>query len=273
LLAPTMLQWAINELDVHAIDVSSVRLMMYGSAPATPRLISEVAARFNCDLVQGYGVSESAAGWISTLSAADHRRALEGNPGLLQSAGRAPSYFQVSIRDEEGVEVAVGETGELWVKSECIMSGYLNLPEQTAEVMRDGWLITNDMAVMDADGYLYLKDRRKFMIVTGGVNVFPAGVEAVLGDHPAIAELAVVGVPHKIWGEAVIAVVFPKAGVSVSSEELLAFCNGKLAKVMLPKHVHFIDKPLPKSVNLKVQKHVIQGWFKENPALLPADFR
>lgn len=273
LLAPTMMQWALDALDEAQVDVSSVRLGIYGSAPAAPKLIKEASERFGCDLVQAYGVSEAAAGWISYLSAEDHIKGLASKPEILQSAGRAPSYFSVSVRDEDGNEVPTGETGELWVRGPSVMNEYLNLPDQTEEVLKDGWLITNDMAVIDEDGYIFLKDRRKFMIVTGGINVFPAGVEAVMSGHPAIKEIAVVGVPHPTWGEAVIAVVFVDGDAKPSSEELLEFCQGKLSKVMMPKYIHFTDEPLPKSANLKIQKHLIQGWFKADPSLLPESFQ
>ncbi len=273
LLAPTMMQWALDALNDLTVDVSSIRLGIYGSAPAAPKLIKEASERFGCNLVQAYGVSEAAAGWISYLSAEDHIKGLESGSDILQSAGRAPSYFSVSVRDEDGKEVPSGEPGELWVRSSTIMNEYLNLPEQTEEVLKDGWLITNDMAVIDEDGYIFLKDRRKFMIVSGGINVFPAGVEAVLSDHPAIKELAVVGVPHATWGEAVIAVVYVDSTEKPSTQELLEHCEGKLSKVMTPKLIHFVDEPLPKSANLKIQKHIIQSWFKSNPELLPDSFK
>ena len=272
LLAPTMMQWALDELETVEIDVSSVRLGIYGSAPAPVKLIKAAFERFSCDLVQAYGVSEACAGWISYLSAKDHKKGLESKPEILQSAGRAPSYFEVSVRDDDGQEVPQGEPGELWVRGKTLMLEYLNLPDQSAEVLRDGWLITNDMAVIDEDGYIFLKDRRKFMIVTGGVNVFPAGVEALMSTHASITELAVMGVPHKVWGEAVIAVVYVSGDNKPSAEDLLQHCKGKLSKVMTPKFIYFVDQPLPKSSNLKIQKHVIQGWFKENPDLLPEDF-
>lgn len=272
LLAPTMMQWALDALTKNPVSVQSIRMGIYGSAPAAPKLIKEASERFGCSLVQAYGVSEAAAGWISYLSAADHIKGLEEKPEILQSAGRAPSYFSVSVRDEDGNILPSGETGELWVKSATLMTEYLNLPDQTEEVLKDGWLITNDMAVIDKDGYIFLKDRRKFMIVSGGINVFPAGVEAVLSDHPSIKEIAVVGVPHTTWGEAVVAVIYVDGSEKPSSEELLAHCQGKLSKVMMPKHIHFVDQPLPKSANLKIQKHIIQRWFKDDPALLPESF-
>lgn len=270
LLAPTMLLWALDEMKTRAYDVSSVRLVMYGSAPASPKLVRDVSNGFNCGMLQAYGTSETAAGWISSLSPQDHKRALGECEELLQSAGRVPSYFDISIRDEDGVEVLQGEIGEIWVRSDTIMSGYLNLPDQTEEVMKEGWLITNDMGMMDEEGYLFLKDRRKFMIVTGGINVFPTGIEAVMGQHPAVKEMAVFGVPHPVWGEAVVAVVQRTPDFnSVSPSELIEFCAGRLAKVMLPKYIHFVDEPLPKSTSLKVQKHLLQQMFRDNPEWLP----
>jgi acyl-CoA synthetase (AMP-forming)/AMP-acid ligase II len=273
-LAPTMLRWVVDEVEQGSYDISSLRLCMYGSAPATPSLIENVAKTLGCGLIQGYGTSESTAGWISSLTPADHERGLSEKPELLQSVGRPPSYFELSIRDDLGVEVSIGAVGEVWVRSSCIMNGYLNLPEQTAEVLKPGgWLITNDMGLLDEEGYLYLKDRRKFMIVSGGINVFPAHVEAVVSAHPGVSEIAVVGVPHPVWGEAVVAVVCLKSGhADIDQSDLLGFCEGKLSKVMMPKHIHFTTEPLPKSTNLKIQKHLIRKWLLEADDILPSEF-
>lgn len=274
LLAPTMLQWLMDALDESPSDMSCVRLVMYGSAPASPKLIETVSKRLQCGLLQAYGVSETCAGWITSLSPHDHVRGLHEKPALLQSAGQVPSYFDISIRDDDGHEVAQGEIGEVWVRSEAVMNGYLNLPEQTEEVLKaGGWLLTNDMGMQDEEGYLYLKDRRKFMIVSGGINVFPAHVEAVMSSHASIGEIAVVGAPHRVWGEAVVAVVYPRPGFEgVTQAEILAYCKDKLGKVMMPKYVHMVQAPLPKSVNLKIQKHIIRDWFKDDPSLLPESF-
>jgi acyl-CoA synthetase (AMP-forming)/AMP-acid ligase II len=150
------------------------------------------------------------------------------------------------------------------------MTGYRNKPAETAEVMRpDGWMRTNDIARMDAAGYVYLLDRQKFMIITGAVNVFPATVEAIVYEHPAVAEVAVVGAPHPDWGEAVVAFVRLREGAEdTTAEELTAFCSKHLSKPEVPKHILFVDD-LPKTVNQKVMKQPLKQRLLDDPSLLP----
>lgn len=266
MLVPTLIQRALDELERNAYDMSSVRLLMYGSAPASPQLIRNAYAAFGCEMIQSYGMTE--AGWTTQLGAADHRWALEHEPALLRSAGRAGVMSQVEIRDDAGERLPCGAPGNVWIRSETLMKGYLNMPAETAEVLQGGWLSTNDVGYLDTRGYLFLTDRRKFMIISGAVNIFPASVENTLLEHAAVAEAAVVGAPHPHWGEAVVAVVRLRAGASVSASELNTHCEGRLNAMERPKHFLFVDD-FPRSVNGKVQKQKVKDWVAAQSSLLP----
>ncbi len=270
LLVPTMLQRAIAEVQANPVyDLSSLRMMMYGSSPATPKLIREAKATFKVALMQTYAMTESTGGWISYLTDADHELALRDEPGLLKSVGKIGLHYDCSIRDDQGRPLPAGEAGEIWLRGNTLMKGYRNLPKATAEVLTDGWLRTNDIGRLDARGYLFLMDRQKFMIITGAVNVFPTSVEAVLVEQPAVEEVAVVGVPHPDWGEAVVAVVVKRAGRSdATAAEIIAFCDGRLSRPETPKHVVFVPE-LPKTTNAKVKKNELKKWLSSEAGLVP----
>ncbi|MGE4322150.1 MAG: class I adenylate-forming enzyme family protein [Sphingobium sp.] len=269
ILVPTMIQRVLAEQRRQPRDIASLRLLVYGSAPATPHLIRETRAELGVLMVQAYGQTESTGGWMAVLTDDDHRIGLESRPELLRSAGRIGVHYECTIRDEAGAILPPGERGEIWLRGTSLMKGYLNLPEETAEALQDGWLRSNDIGMMDADGYLYLLDRQKFMIITGAVNVFPAAVESVLADHPVIAEVAAVGVPHPEWGEAVIAVaVARQPDQQIGVPELKAFCKGRLSPPETPKHILFVDE-LPKTVNGKVRKADIKAWAETQAERMP----
>ncbi len=270
LLVPTILQRAISEVQANPVyDLSSLRMMIYGSSPATPKLIRDAKATFKVALLQTYAMTEATGGWISYLTNADHERALREEPGLLKSVGRIAIHYDCSIRDASGIPLPVGESGEVWLRGNTMMKGYRNLPQETAEALPDGWLRTNDIGRLDESGYLYLLDRQKFMIITGGVNVFPSSVEAILVEHPAIEEAAVVGVPHPEWGEAVVAIVVKKAAhADATAAQIIAFCDGKLSRPETPKHVVFV-KELPKTTNAKVKKGELKSWLAGEKGLVP----
>ncbi|MFH1869471.1 MAG: AMP-binding protein [Pseudomonadota bacterium] len=268
-LPPVMLSRVIQEYKSGTYDFSSMRVLTFGSSPAAPKLIRDAYATFGCELNQPYAMTENAGCWVTCFPPADYRHALEHEPALLASVGRVGVMCEISIRDRDGKPVPVDVEGEVWIKSETIMKGYVNLPEQTAETLHDGWLSTNDIGRMDERGYLYLMDRKKFMIITGGVNVFPAAVEAVVIEHPAVDEVAVVGVPSPEWGEAVVGIVKLKDGITPPVvQELISFCQQRLGKVQSPKHFLFIDE-LPRTSTGKVQKHRVREWVFANVDLLP----
>ena len=270
LMVPTMLRWLAREYRSGKYDLSSVRMIAFGSSPSSPALIREVSETFGCDLVQTYGMTEATGGWITFMTPKDYREALTVDSDRLKSVGRCGVHFEASIRSEDGAELAPNQTGELWVRGVPVMKEYLNLPEKTAEVFPgDGWMRTNDIARKDEDGYIYLLDRKNFLIITGAVNVFPSNVDAVLALHEDVEEVAVVGVPHPDWGEAVVAVVKAREDSELTQAKLLEVCEGRLSKPEIPKLVLFVDEALPKTLSAKLRKKDIRSWILDNPSLVP----
>ena len=268
IIVPLMMQRLLDEYDRGGYDLSSLRLVTYGSSPARPALIRRTMETFGCELMQLYGITECTGGWVSFLHHDDHLRGLAERPELLTSCGRAGVHMELSIRDEHGRALPPGEQGEVWIRSGTNMLGYLNLPEQTAQALADGWLRTHDLGRLDAEGYLYLTDRKNFLIISGAANIYPSVVETVLAEHPAVREVAVIGAPHPEWGEAVVATVSLRDGAQAGAAELLEFCRPRLAKYEVPKHIEVVDD-LPKGLTGKILKKNIQGWYKDDPARLP----
>ena len=270
LMVPTMMRWLAREYRSGKYDLSSVRMIVFGSSPASPALIRETSETFGCDLFQIYGLTEATGGWVPFMTPQDYREALVNDSERLKSVGRCGVHFEASIRGDDGEELAPNQTGELWLRGVPVMKEYLNLPEKTEEVFPgDGWLKTNDIASRDEDGYIYLHDRKNFLIITGAVNVFPSSVEAVLSLHEDVEEVAVVGVPHPDWGEAVVAVVRAREDSELTQAKLLEVCKGRLGKPEIPKLVLFVDEPLPKTLSSKLRKKDIRSWVLDNPSLVP----
>lgn len=265
----TMLQMLVEEARAGDFDTSSLRLICYGAMPATPALLRAAYETFGCEFQQWYGSTESTGGFCTLLRPEDHRRALAGEDELLASIGTPALHVDVSVRDpDSGNPVRVGEIGEVWVKGDVVMQGYLNRPEEDAEAFSGGWLRMGDLARVDEQGYLFLTDRKKFLIISGGYNVYPTAVENVLAEHRAVREVAVVGAPHQQWGEAVVAVVSLRPGEEAGPQELIDFCSDKLGKWEVPKHIEIVDE-LPKGATGKLQKHELQSRFREEPESLP----
>lgn len=266
MLVPTLIQRALEELSKAPYDLSSMRLLMYGSAPASPSLIEATYRAFGCEMIQSYGMTE--IGWITQLGAADHRLAIAGEPGLLRSVGRPGVMSEIEIRDEEGHVLPPITPGNVWIRSETLMKGYLNLPQETKEALIGGWLCTNDVGYLDARGYLFLTDRRKFMIISGAVNIFPSSVENALLEHNDVVEAAVVGAPHPQWGEAVVAVVRLRQLGTVQASQLHAHCEQRLNRIERPKHILFVED-FPRSLNGKVQKQQVKEWVAAQQQAMP----
>ncbi|MGH9893633.1 MAG: AMP-binding enzyme, partial [bacterium] len=209
--------------------------------------------RFHCEVREGYGLSEAAP----IVSA--HRPGRPIKPG---SVGEPLPGVSVRIVDKEGKDLAVGGIGELLVSGPNVMKGYYGLPEDSAEALRDGWLHTGDMARQDADGYLYLVERKKDLILRGGFNIYPREVEQVIIQHPAVLEVAVIGVPDAVFGEEVTAVMVLKQGKILTEEELMTFCQARLARNKSPRHVHFVSD-LPKNALGKVMRKELRKRFGE----------
>ena len=267
---PTMLLRVLEAKRAGEYDVSSVRRICYGSSPATPALIRDIYANFDCELVQFYGLTETTGGWLTFLRHQDHIRGISGEESLLTSCGRAAPHVEISIRSAEGVELPANEVGEVWVRGEILTAGYLHRPEDDAELFRGDWISTHDMGRKDTEGYLYLTDRKKFLIITGAFNVYPVVVENVLAEHEAIREVAVVGAPHPEWGEAVVGVVSLQPGATVTADGLIEFCRDKVAKWEVPKFIDFVDE-LPHGSTNKIAKHQVRQWYRDDLSRLPWD--
>ncbi len=237
-IVPTMLYVLLDHPAAKTADVSSLQLVIYGAAPMSPARLIEGMRVFGPVFMQLYAQSE-APNTVTVLRIADHDP--EHHPERLASCGLPIGNSQVKLLDDDGHEVPVGEVGVICVRGPLVMKGYWNKPEETARAMRHGWLYTGDLARRDAAGYLYIVDRSKDMIISGGFNVYPREIEDVLTTHPAVAAAGVIGVPDPKWGEAVKAVVVLRAGASVAAEELMALVREAKGPVQAPKSVEFVD--------------------------------
>lgn len=267
LLVPTLIRRVLDRCEGREQVLSSLRLLAYGSEPITVSLLKRVTRTLNAKVLQTYGLTE--AGWLCHLTPNDHLMALSGKPDLLRSAGRPGGMYEISIRGEQGEELPSGEVGEIWVRGETTMLGYLNLPELTRQVLVGDWLRTHDIGRIDADRYLYLIDRKNFMIISGAVNIYPSSVEAILELHPGVDEICVVGAPHPQWGEAVVAVIKPRDEQSLPSvDELRAFAEARLSRMELPKHVVALED-FPRTSTGKVNRRAIRDHVHAQARGLP----
>ncbi|MCK1447070.1 AMP-binding protein [Bradyrhizobium sp. 48] len=254
-LVPTMLNSLLESPRLGSADVSSMKLFGYGASPLPPATIRLAMDAFKRPFLQMFGTTEL-MGMSMMLYPSDHERGLNRDPHILASAGKPLPYVDVRVVDEDGVSVVADQVGELIVRSDVAFKGYWNAPEKDAEAVRDGWIYTGDMARLDEDGYVYLSDRAKFRIKTGGYNVFPTEIENVMAEHPAINEVAVVGLPDERWGDRIHAVVSLTAGATVDPEELKEFCRDKIATFKIPKTIE-IWAEIPKGTTGKIQKRAI----------------
>ncbi|WP_322981415.1 long-chain-fatty-acid--CoA ligase [Pseudomonas sp. C11] len=257
ILVPVMVRALISALDSSGTSCQSLRNIVYGAAPMPSSLLKVAMARLpHVDFGQIYGLTET-AGPISYLSPEDHRTIARGDTELALSCGRATAGVELGIVGDDGLPLDAGEVGEIICRSEQVMVGYWARPNETSDVIKGGWLYTGDMGYMDTCGYLYIHDRKRDMIITGGENVYPAEIENLLYEHPAVADVAVFGVPDEQWGEAVKAVVVVKQGAQVTADELIAFAKGKVAGFKVPKSVDFADN-LPRNTTGKVLRRLVR---------------
>jgi long-chain acyl-CoA synthetase len=255
-MVPAVIQFLLMTPGVESTDFSSLRSLVYGASPITDKVLVQGMATFGCEFIQVYGLTET-TGAITQLDGSDHD--VTGRPQLLRSCGRPYPWVEVRIVDSStGDDAPVGAVGELWTRSHQNMKGYWNNPAATADaVTADGWFRTGDAGYSDADGYLYLHDRVKDMIVSGGENVYPAEVENALMKHPAVADVAVIGVPDDRWGEAVKAIVVFADGAEASESELIGFAREHLAGFKLPKSVD-VTTALPRNPSGKLLKRELR---------------
>jgi len=253
MLVPAMIQFCLVAVpDVAERRYDDLRLVIYGASPIAEQTLRQAIDVFGCDFLQGYGMTETTAA-STYLFPADHRRALAGESKLLLSAGRPLLGSEVRIVDENDAPVPNGTIGEVVIRGPQLMRGYWNLPEASEKALAGGWMHTGDAGILDDEGYLYIQDRVKDMIVSGGENVYPREVEDVLFEHPAVADVAVIGIPDEKWGETVKAIVVVKEGESLEADALLEFCKGRLAGYKRPRSVDFASE-LPRNPSGKVLK-------------------
>jgi long-chain acyl-CoA synthetase len=264
-LVPTMVNILCNVEDREKYDVSSLRGMNYGGSPMPPALIVKARQAFpQCRFSQGYGQTETAPN-VSMLS--DKYHDPDGPyADKLASAGQSVFTMEVKIVDNHDQEVPRGTIGEIAARGPNVMAGYWNKPEETAYALRGGWMHTGDLGYMDEDGFLYVVDRTKDMIISGGENIYSAEVEKVIYQHPAVAMCAVIAVPDDRWGESVHAVVVPKPGQSISGEDIIAYCRQHIAGYKCPRSVDIRHEPLPMSGAGKILKRELRAPFWEGKA-------
>lgn len=264
MLAPTMIGMLLRAESIGSRDLSSIRIITYGGAPIADSVMREAMQVFPGDLVQGFGQTE-ATQTVCYMLGDEHRRALD-DPGLLRRCGRPIPGIQVRILDDEDTVQPTGATGEVAMRGATVMTGYWNMPEATAEALRNGWLHTGDIGMLDDEGFLTLIDRKKDMIVTGAENVYSPEVENAVASHPAVAECAVVGIPDERWGETIHAVVQLKPSAdadapdAVDSSVLEAHCRERIAGFKIPRSWAFVDE-LPKTAFGKIQKNALREPF------------
>jgi long-chain acyl-CoA synthetase len=256
---PTVVQSLLRAPGIGRADLSSLELLMYGAAPMGDVLLRQAMARLGCRFMHAYGMTE-AAGTVVVMPPEDHDP--EARPDLLRSCGRALPWVELRIVDPAtGREAAAGTPGEIRLRSEMITPGYWRDEAATAEAITpDGWFRTGDAAWRDEGGNVYLFDRYKDMIITGGENVYPAEIENVLNAHPGVREVGVIGVPHDKWGETPLAVIVPRPGARIDEAEVIAFCRARLARYKCPTAVRVADA-LPRNASGKLLKHEMRRAF------------
>ena len=267
LLVPTMINVLINHPAARQHDLSSMRSLYYGASPIAPDVLQKAMALFGCEFSQLYGMTE--AGPILTVLRPDDHKVDPARPETLRrlrAAGRPILGVRLRVVDVQGNEVGVGEVGEVVAKGDNLMSGYWAKPAETKDVLdADGWYHTRDLAEIDAQGYVYIVDRAKDMIISGGENIYTVEVESALYKHAAVLEASVIGVPDPQWGEAVKACVVLKPGATATSDEIIAHCKSLIASYKCPKTVDFMDA-LPKSAAGKMLKRELRGKYWKGEA-------
>ena len=265
LLVPTMINALVNHPGVGVADLSSWRLLGYGASPMPEELQRKAMATLPCGFMQLYGMTE-ASPLLTVCSADDHARASAGEAEFvsrLRSAGAPVPGVECEVRREDGTLADVGEPGEIYARGPNVMLGYLKRAEETAKALVNGWYRSGDVAYADDHGYLYIVDRAKDMIISGGENIYTTEVENAIYTHPAVLEVAAFGIPDDTWGEVVHAEVVPKAGVKVTGDELIAHARLSIAGYKVPKSITVRADPLPKSGAGKILKRDLRSPFWE----------
>ncbi|MCO1658547.1 AMP-binding protein [Pseudonocardia humida] len=259
-MVPTMIYRVLDRAEGREVDLSSLRTILYGAAPITLERLEQGLRRFGPVFMQLYGQTE-APNFLTRLTREDHDLA---HPERLTSCGRATALAGIAVLDDDGEPVATGQAGEVCARAPYVMSGYLGMPDKSAETLRGGWLHTGDLGRLDAEGYLHLLDRKHDMIISGGMNVYSTEVENVVQACPGVAQVAVVGIPHPDWGEAVVALVVPTAD-GFDEPATIAACRAELAAYKRPKAYRTVAE-LPVTAFGKIDKKALRsGWSGELP--------
>ncbi|QWG17208.1 long-chain-fatty-acid--CoA ligase [Bradyrhizobium sediminis] len=256
---PTMLAMLLELPDLESYDLSSLRLITYGASPMPEPVLQECLRRLpQVRFAQSYGMTELSP--VATMLGAEHHMP-GAPPGRLRSAGRPVYSAEVRVADTEDHELPRGEVGEIIVRGPIVMMGYWRKPELTAETLRNGWMHTGDSGYFDDDGFLFIADRIKDMIISGGENVYSIEVENAIASHPDVAECAVIGIPDPRWGEAVHAIVVARAGTGLTAEEIQRHCRTSIAGYKCPRSVDLRSEPLPQSSVNKIDKAALRAPF------------
>ena len=262
-LVPTTLRRLVNCPHLKKYNLESLRLVMYGGAPIPSHQLKEAMYILGPHrFYSGLGATESGCGGMLSFPTTEHALVLDGPlAGKFGSVGRDGTDVEVRIVDENGIEVPPRQVGEIIAKGDIIASGYWKMPEETSRTFRDGWLYTGDLGYRDEDSYVFIVGRKKDIIISGGENISSREVEETIGQHPAVEEVAVIGFPDEVWGEAVKAMVVLKAGFErkITEEEIINFCKDKLATYKSPKSVEFVTD-LPKTPTGKIKKEELKKW-------------
>ncbi|MFK7982686.1 MAG: AMP-binding protein, partial [Saprospiraceae bacterium] len=262
LLVPVMIQMVINDPTVKTADLSSLRFVLYGASPiAEAVLIQAMNTLPQADFGQGYGQTELAP--LATMLAPKYHTTEGPFAGKLKSAGQAIPCVEIKIADKEGASLPLGEIGEIAVRGPNAMKGYWNKPEETAVALRDGWVHTGDAGYMDDEGFVFLVDRVKDMIVSGGENVYSAEVENAVNNHPAVEQVVVIGIPSEEWGEQVHAEVILKAGQTATEADIIAKTKEYIANYKCPRSITFRTEPFPLSGAGKLLKRDVRKPYWE----------
>lgn len=258
-MVPTMINMLLNALDGQYRPLPDLQRLGYGAAPMAPARILKAMDVFGPVLSQGYGAGETTSG-VCGLSTEDHLHARAARPERLASCGRPYLECNIEVVDDAGQPVAIGEVGEIVVSGPDVFAGYWRAPDLTDEVLKSGRYHTGDLAKMDEEGFVYIVDRKKDMVICGGFNVYPSEVEAVLYQHEAVADACVFGIPDDKWGESVAAHVVVKQGREIDAEALDAFCSQRLGGFKRPRMFEFVSS-LPKNPNGKVMRKAVQAPY------------
>lgn len=265
LLVPTMIQMLVDHPALGDFDLSSLRRIVYGASPMSEAVLERALRRLpNVEFIQAYGMTEVSA--VAVLLHARHLTGKSREIGRHRAAGRATYGVDLAVVGEDGRELPRGEVGEVLIRSPGLMAGYWRKPQESGAAVRDGWMCTGDGGYMDEEGFVYIVDRLKDMIVSGGENVYSAEVENVIAHIPGVAQVAVIAVPSKDWGEQVHAVVALHAAATTSADEIIAFCKSNLAGYKCPRSVEVRTEPLPLTGAGKIKKQALREpyWLNQS---------